>query len=152
MSVLALVMADVVDFLVINDQIGVKFPLHILELLYIHTALYNYISLLYHSIISLPNLLWSFNNKILRTNQLICVLLSNITNSKITHYQCEWNSSPHVSHNPGVFWHDNIHSCLNVVRVSCLQGCPLVVVHKFLVWFPCKFIHIDWLSHVRCNV
>ena len=49
-------------FLVFYDLIGARIILHIWALICLHTVLYNPISLLYHSIISLPDLLCSFYN------------------------------------------------------------------------------------------
>ena len=57
MSILALDMANAVDFLVSYYQIGANLPLSIVALICVHTALYNPITLLYCSIIFRPNLL-----------------------------------------------------------------------------------------------
>ena len=97
MSVLTLDMADAVDFLVSYDQIGARIILHIQALICLHTVLIHTISLLYHSIILLTNLLLFFIIHFEHTPQMVYVVPSNITNSKIVHYQCELNRYPHMS-------------------------------------------------------
>ena len=62
LSVLTLDMVDSVAWLVSCDGISVKLSLHIRALICLHNFLYNYISLLYHSITFPPNPLWSSYN------------------------------------------------------------------------------------------
>ena len=89
MSVLDMAMADAVDFSVSYDQIGANTPLNILALISLHTFFYNYVSLLYHSIMFLQICCDIFIKRFQCTHQMIRVILFNINNSRFVHYQYE---------------------------------------------------------------
>ena len=96
MSILDLAMYDAVDFSVSYDQIGANTPLNILALISLHTFFYNYVSLLYHSIMFLQICCDIFIKRFQCTHQMIRVISSNITNPKNFPYQYEQNRSPHM--------------------------------------------------------